>query len=301
MLAIVTGGRGFIGKLLCKKLKEKGFDVRDLSPPKGDVLDKRSVENAIKGADVVFHLAAVLEEENPKMFEVNVEGTRNLLEASAKEGIKHFVFLGTVGVYGNTNGLVDEKTPMNPSTIYEKSKAAAEELVLSYQEALPVTVVRSALVLGPNKYWRKIIEMIAHNQPMPGNGENKWQLIYADDLVDALTFISLNEDTFSEVFIAAEQDAKTLRQIVEFVRTKKGLNGTLKTIPVWLAKTLASLRSIFYKLVGKKVFFTPAIIDRTVRQRLYSVKKINSIGWKAKTDTFSAIEKTLKELSLNTD
>lgn len=302
MLALITGGSGFIGNRLLRKLRENGVEVRDFSHEAGNVLDKKAVETAVKGCDVVFHLAAILEEDNPRIFEVNVEGTKNVLEASAKEGVKHFVFLGTVGVHGNTTGTVDEKTPLKPSTAYEKSKAAAEEMVLSYQEALPVTVVRSALVLGPNKYWKKIIEMIAQDTPMPGNGENHWQLIYVDDLVDCLSFIGLNEDAFSEVFIAAEQKPKKLMEIVEFVRRKKGLNGPVKTMPVWFAKIISAIRSFVGGIFGKKVFFTPAIIDRTVRERLYSTKKINAIGWTAKTDTFTALEKTIKELgSLNAD
>ncbi|MDO8633909.1 MAG: NAD-dependent epimerase/dehydratase family protein [archaeon] len=296
MLALISGGSGFIGARLSRKLRENGVEVRDFSRPKGNVLDKKSVETAVKGCDVVFHLAAVLDEDNPLIFGVNVEGTKNILEASAKNSVKHFVFLGTAGIHGNPAGVVDEKTPLNPSTRYEKSKAAAEEIVLSYQEALPVTVVRSALVLGPNRYWKKIIEMIAHDTPMPGNGKNHWQVIYVDDLVDCLSFIALNEDAFSEAFIAAEQKPKTLREIVEFIRRKKGLNGQVKTMPAWLAKLLAAIRSFAAGLLGKKVFFTPEIIDRTVRERLYSTKKINSIGWTAKTDTFTALEKTLNEL-----
>lgn len=300
MIALVTGSSGFVGKRLVKRLLEKGFFVKEFDREKNkDILNKDQLMQEMRNTDIVFHLAAVLEEDHPKLFEVNVEGTKKALEAAAENRVKHFIFTSTTGVMGDINDSADEQTPSNPKTPYEKSKAEAEKLVLSYQEVLPVTIVRPALVLGPNKEWKKIIEMIAKNAPLIGDGSNAWQVIYVDDLVEALVFLAAKEEALGETFIAAEKNPKTLREIVEFVRNKKKASGKLKTMPVLLAKIMAFFSTTLSKITGKKPFFTKEIIERTTRLRHYSTKKIEALGWKARHSTFEALEKTMNELESN--
>ncbi len=297
MKALVTGSNGFIGKKLVYLLKVKGFFVKEFdSANNKSVLNQSQLEQELKGTDIVFHLAAILDEDDPQLFEVNVHGTKNILEASSKAHVKQFVFLSSVGVMGDVQEIADENTPLNPKTRYEQSKAQAEQAVLSYQEVLPITIIRSALVLGANKYWKKIIEMITENKPLIGDGENKWQIVYSGDLVDALIFLAGKDEALGETFIVAEKEPKKLIEIVEFIRKEKKVEGELKKMPVWLAKISATIYSFVSKITGKKTFFTGEIIDRLTRERIYSTKKIESLGWQAKIDTFSALEKTMEEI-----
>lgn len=297
MNCLVTGSSGFVGKRLVVALRQKGFFVKEFDHSgKKNVLDNAQLKREMKGIDIVFHLAGVLDEDSPNLFEVNVQGTKNCVEAAAQNQVKQFVFTSSVGVMGDIKKIADEQTPLAPVTPYEKSKAEAEQIVLSYQEVLPVTIVRSALVLGPNRYWKKIIEMVEKNTPLAGDGKNKWQMVFIDDLVDALVFLAGKEEAFGETFIVAEQNAKTLEEIAEFVRKKKGVSGELKKVSPEIAKLGAGLKGIVSKLSGKKNFLSPQLIDRMTRTRLYSTKKINALGWKAKWGTFEALEKTMKEL-----
>jgi len=202
-IAIVTNdlySTWLFRRSLIKALKKKGHRVRDFDLDLGkDLLDKGQCEQACRGIDAVFHLAAVLDEKSKQLLEVNVNGTENVLEAAAKQRCRQFVFLGTVGVNAGVKGEVDEESSFRPVTAYEKSKAQAEKIVWNSQEMLPVTIVRSALVLGPNKYWQGIVDLVRKGFPLIGGGKQVWQTVFVDDLVSALVFVLGKESCFGEI------------------------------------------------------------------------------------------------------
>jgi len=188
--ALVSGSNGFLGKYLCKALVQEGFEVIGYDRNDGkDITDFETLKKSLDGIDYVFHLAAELDEKGKDLKKINVDGTKNILEASAKQRVKKFIFLSTTGVLGNFRGCADEGFAYNPATPYEKSKAEAEKLVLAYQEAVPVVIVRPAMVLGPNSYWKEIIAMIEKRYPILGDGKNSFQTVYIKNLVEALMIV----------------------------------------------------------------------------------------------------------------
>lgn len=297
MKILVTGSGGFVGKRLVLALKQRGHEVFGFDKSTGnDILDFEGVKKAAKRMDAVFHLAASLNEHDKKLFETNVDGTKNALEASAQEQIQQFIFLSTVGVMGDVSKIADESTPLNPQTPYEKSKAAAEELVLSYQEVLPVTIVRSALVLGPNKEWKQIIKTIKKGFPLIGSGKKFWQIVSVDDLVNSLVFLLGNEKAVGETFIVAEQNPKKLIELVELIKKELGILQKTKTIPVWIGMLLSYAMLFFAKITKKETVLPPEYVARLVRNRQYSIEKIKKAGWMPKTSTEEAVKKTVAEI-----
>jgi len=290
---LVTGSKGFIGKRLVEELLGRGHKVREFDLAIGDdVTDLGQCKKAMQGIDVVYHLAAELDEHSKKLFEVNVKGTENMLEAAAKQRCKQFVFLSTAGVHGNSKGRIDENAEIAPATKYEQSKAQAEKLVQEFQEMIPITVLRSALVLGYNKYWQQIIKLVKKNFPLPGSGKQIWQIIFVDDLVDALLFALMNKECMGETFIVAEQEQHSLRELYAEIQRQLGMRVKVKTIPVFAANAL----SLLYLLRGKKSIVTAEHIERLARERNYNTGKINALGWKAKTGMQEAVQKTIEEL-----
>ena len=209
MNILITGGTGFIGSRLALRCKRNGDFVtvlgRENTPAEIQnkklldeeqirvsligVDDKESINNLLKGIDIVFHLAAAQHEMNipDKVFwDVNVEGTRNLLDASVQNGIKRFVHGSTIGVYGVLDGKIDENSPCKPDNIYGKTKLEGEKLVLSYKEKLPVSVVRIPETYGPGD--RRLLKLFKAVQKkvfaLIGKGQNLHHLIYVEDLVD---------------------------------------------------------------------------------------------------------------------
>ncbi len=294
MKVLVTGGDGFIGTRLVALLRKRGHFVREF---KGEITDKANVEKQMEGAEAVCHLAALIDESLPRerMFAVNVQGTKNTLEAAAKARVQRFIYVSTVGVHGEIKGKIDETAPFNPETKYEQSKAEAEKVVHGYLEVLPITIVRPALVLGANDYWKKIIDQVAKGFPLVGEGKNKWQIVYVDDLAEALAGLLGREDAIGETYIVAEEKPSTLREIYEEINQRLGMKEPVKTMAKGTAKLLSYGFLLQGMVTGKKSILLPAHVDRVVRNREYSIDKIKALGWKPRYDAKAAVARMFEE------
>lgn len=224
---LVTGGAGFIGSHLCKKLKELGaeviaFDNLSYAADVSNLVmsDMTSVactlypldicseiaSNMVKqlDPDFIFHLAAETHvdrsiENGLNFVKTDTLGTANLLEACRDlKNLKAFVYVSTDEVYGSVYHPVEEDFVFNPSSPYSASKAGADHLALSYVKThgLPISIARPCNALGPNQFPEKLIPKLICNgltgktMPIYGDGQQKREWIYVEDLVDALLTIA---------------------------------------------------------------------------------------------------------------
>jgi nucleoside-diphosphate-sugar epimerase len=290
MKVLVTGSTGFIGKKLVSKLKQRKHLVKEFSKETGnDVRNLNQVNSALKGMDTVIHLAAILDESHKDLMDVNVKGTENFCIACEKNKVK-LVFLSSVGVHGNEEKEITEKTEYNPLTKYEKSKMLAEKTVLSFQETTEVLVIRSALVLGANEYWKKIISLIKKNFPLIGSGNNIFQTIYIEELVQAIVFLTERTNGSGEIFIVSEKQKHSLKQVIEMIQEELGIKKEIKTIPKIAGKILG--------LITRNPLLKNEYIERLNKTRNYSIQKLELMGWKPMYSTRGAIKETIKELQL---
>ncbi|MEM4662448.1 MAG: NAD-dependent epimerase/dehydratase family protein [Candidatus Diapherotrites archaeon] len=288
---LVTGSSGFVGERLVKELKRVGFVVKEFDYKRGNnILNYDECKEAVKGCYAVVHCAAILDEHSPMLFSVNVDGTENIIRAACESKVDRFIFISTAGVHGDQKGTITEESPLKPETRYEKSKALAEQKVEEYQELINVTIIRPAIVLGNNEYWKKIFALVKKGFPLIGSGKNKWQIIYIDDLVDAIKFCIENDSTEGEKFIVAEDDALSLEEIYIEIRKALGLKPRVRKIPIFIGKLIAYLYIIFFR----KSIVTPEHIERLVRNRCYSIDKIKSLGWKPKWDAKKGVREVAK-------
>jgi nucleoside-diphosphate-sugar epimerase len=208
MKILVTGGTGFTGTALVRRLLKGGHAVVALDYKEGlqcdalrshgaDVLigsvtDAAAVERSMKGVEFVFHLAAAFRELNvPNSFydQVNVEGTRIVLHAARREGVRKFVYCSTCGVHGNVDHPpADEDAPIRPADYYQRTKYEAEPLVKREAGEMEVVILRPAAIYGPGDPERffMIFKRVAKGTfPMFGSGRTLYHPLYIDNLVDA--------------------------------------------------------------------------------------------------------------------
>jgi len=168
---LVTGATGFLGHTLCPYLVERGYRLRAFVRPSsdcgflrplgvelawGDVRDPQAIHEAVKGCRAVVHAAGKFRFWGPRedFFAVNLEGTRNALEAARRAGVERFVYISTIAVIGvpHTGVVVDEEYPPTPRDDYQRSKLEAERLALRYhrEHGLPTLVLRPGAIYGPD-------------------------------------------------------------------------------------------------------------------------------------------------------
>jgi nucleoside-diphosphate-sugar epimerase len=203
MLALVTGGSGFIGSHLCERLLAAGHRVRVLARPGSSLAnlegleletvrsqwDEAGLAGAVRGCGWVFHLAGALKGRREELMRVNRDGTRRLLEACAGQAgaLERFVLVSSLAAAGPSGALPRREDDLpGPLTWYGRSKLAAEAEVLA--SGLPAVILRPPVVFGPRD--RDVLGYFRIARlgflPVPGNGGRRYSLVYAPDLADGL-------------------------------------------------------------------------------------------------------------------
>ena len=178
MKAAITGASGHVGNVLCESLIEKSVQVRalvhefrneldqlDLEIVEGNILNEDDLERLVDGVDVVFHLAAKISIDNKhhdEIFRINVEGTRNLVNACKKKRVHRLIHFSTIHtlLMTDVNELIDETKPLVDGHLiaYEHSKAEAERLVLkAIDEGLDAVILNPTAIIGPYDYKRSYL------------------------------------------------------------------------------------------------------------------------------------------------
>jgi nucleoside-diphosphate-sugar epimerase len=276
MNLLITGATGFIGARLALRCLETGESVRVLAQVNnaseeenrdllerhgaeiviGSVTDETSVQKAVDGVNVVYHLAAAQHEANvadQHFWDVNVKGTRNVLEASIRAGVTRFVHGSTIGVYGAAmDGELDEETPLQPDNIYGVTKREGEFLASSYADRLPLVVIRISETYGPGD--RRLLKLFRAIQKgaffMIGRGDNKHQLIYVDDLVEGLRMAASNPQAVGKVFVLAGREILTTEQMVSTIATALGVQRKKLRAPMWPFLLAATILEAVLRPVG---------------------------------------------------
>ncbi len=309
MKIIITGGTGFLGRRLAIEAKKRGADVAVLSRNndeelsavgikiiEGDIMSPEQLRNALDGCDIVYHLAADLDESSPNLWATNVEGTRNVAGACKAVGVKRLIFTSAIGVLGELKEPLTEDTPYAPQTKYEKSKMAAEKIVAA--SGVPYTIARITIIYGANRFWHKIFEAAKKGYPIIGSGNNYWHLVYVDDAIDALLRM-LRPKAKNQTYNIADSDPHTYKEVYETIAKTLELPVPEKHVPIWLANFGALIYEAKCKMLGKKpsVTMMRASIVRLTRNRIVNIEKArNEIGYSPKYSVEEGMKKTLKEM-----
>jgi nucleoside-diphosphate-sugar epimerase len=258
MKVLVTGATGFTGGHLARHLLAQGQDVAILVRPAsveragplrtagaevrvGDLTDAEAVRTAAAGCDVVYHIAATYREAgqgDAAYTRVNVDGTRNVLEAARAQGVRRVVHCSTGGVHGHIeHPPANEDAPLAPGDVYQRTKLEAEQLASTFAstQGLEVVIARPIGIYGPgDRRFLKMFRGLARGRfPMLGSGEVFYHLTYITDLVRGFQLCGEVPAAAGRTYILAGPEYTTLSELVALIAAELRVDPPRIKFPVW--------------------------------------------------------------------
>ncbi|MGA0332935.1 MAG: NAD-dependent epimerase/dehydratase family protein [Kiritimatiellia bacterium] len=317
MKILVTGGTGFTGKALVKRLLDDGHQVVALDYKEGlktqelrewgaevligSVTDRAIVDQAMQGAEVVQHLAAAFREMNvPESHydEVNIQGTRNVLEAAEREQVKKFIYCSTCGVHGNIDHPPgDENAPIQPADYYQRTKYEAEPVVLEFvQKGMKATILRPAAIYGPGdpERFQMIFKRVNKGKfPMFGNGKTTYHPLYIDNLVDALVLAMDPEKGNGEAYLIADEEYVEIEDLVKRAARALGVEVKIPHYPVLPVVIAGHLCEKICKPFGIVPPIFPRRVDWYRQNRAFKIDKAKrDLGYVPGVDLDEGLRRT---------
>ena len=262
---LITGASGFVGRHLVSFFKEKGYPIyalvrkkhTDIAAPQicGDLLDPRSIQQALKGITHVIHTASIINSNNPLIEKVNVAGTKTLVELSTKGGVGKIIYLST------------ENVAFDIPNLYTKTKQKAEEIIRSFPN---YAIVRPSLIYGEGErlYFDKLIHIIKTWPIIPilGNGKNLFQPVFISDLLICLSQIL--EKDLKGIFTIAGGAPLSYEELI---------NSLMKHLNVRKKKFFIPLKILIPFLALYEKIHPKPLMDRN-RLKNFSMDKIHDVS-----------------------
>lgn len=276
-LCLVTGASGCVGGHVAERLLSEGFRVRTLVRPTsdtklidrlgiekitGDMTDRAALDRAADGTQVIVHAAAMVGDWGrlDEYRRVNVDGLRDLLEAASRQSLDRFVHVSSLGVYEARDHFGTDES-VQPATQhldgYTQTKVESEQLVLEYcrTKKLPGVCVRPGLIYGPRD--RTALPRILENIRVGrfryfGSGDKAMNSIYVGNLVDAIMLAISNPQAVGQVYNLTDDDPTSKRRFFGTVARLAGYPEPTRSIPLGLAKFLATMMEGIARLKGSK-------------------------------------------------
>ena len=250
-MILITGATGFVGRNLIESMPKENIKclVRSTSNIEflkkynvnivyGDINDKKSLDNALKGIDAVIHLAAYIRGSNKDLFyKVNTEGIKNLIEACKKNKIKRIIMLSSMAV---TRKYLDD---------YGKSKKQAEDLLKNSN--LDYTILRPSMIYGKDsnstKHLISYINMLPLIIPIVGNGKFNIQPIYINDVTSVIIKSLDNKTSIGKTYDLLGETRISFNYFIDFISSRLNIKKIKFHIPVSFVLIGISFFRFFYK------------------------------------------------------
>ncbi|MFA5015523.1 MAG: SDR family oxidoreductase [Actinomycetota bacterium] len=323
-MEVVTGATGYIGNILTRELLDKGKKVRVLVRPTsdtsslegleiekvlGDILDEDSLIRAFKGADVVYHLAAIISimpGDRALIRRVNLEGTRNVIDACLKCGVRRLVFTSSIHALKEPphGTVIDEEMSFDvncPRGEYDRSKALASlEVIESAKAGLDPVIVCPTGVVGPFDYRGSLItgtfiDFARGKMKITTNGA--YDFVDARDVARGHILAAENGKTGQYYILSGER--VTMDKMMSILSEVSGAQSPRYMVPAWLVKIAGIFTPIYYKLANKTPRFTYYSVNTLLSNSYISHEKASrELGYEPMAINKS-IEDTIKWLKEN--
>ena len=286
MKAFVTGGTGFIGSSVVRVLLERGVGVRALCRPgsdrcnldgldveivEGDLRDLRSIQRGMDGCELVFHVGALYSfwvRPAGLIYEVNIDGTRNIFDAAANAGVERIVYTSSVA----TLGWREDGTPADETTTtsldqvigdYKRTKYLAEQVALDYAKELPIVIVNPSFPVGPRDVkptptGQTIVDFL--NRRMPAYIETGMKVVDVEDCALG-HWLAAEKGRIGERYILGGENV-TMKEMLDLLADITGLPAPRVRVPYRPILVLSYLNVTFCRVFPK---ITPRMTPETIR------------------------------------
>lgn len=302
----VTGASGFIGKRLADSLVERGYQVNALirDPLKGEKLKEKginiflgditypeTVKEAVKGCSIVFHCAAQMGGKLEKMYQTNVLGTSNVIQAASDNAVKRLVHIGSIASYAQPlPNIVNEDCSLTkeggPYSI-TKAKGERKAFELGKKLGINISIIQPTLVYGPGSpTWtmRFFYKVKQENIVLINGGIGICNLVYVGDVVDALILAANNTEAIGQRFIISGPEILTWKEYIRHFCLMFN-----KPLPPMVseerAKLSYALGKWYSKFTRKDIPYNPSDINLMKNRSIFSIKKARELlGYEPKFD-----------------
>lgn len=320
-MILITGASGFIGSHLTEELVKRKEKVRVLvrnldelgnlndfqeeiknkiDIVEGDLLDTTYLIKALNGVDKVFHLAAISRPMNipkEKYFDVNLNGTRNLMEACKKQKIKKVIHISSMSVFGfsrNTSPLT-EKSPKLPVSYYGESKKRGEEFARDFckKNKIKLVVIRPPMVFGPRDFqFLKLFRLINTGCfPLLKKGEAKLEFCYVKNLVNGILLADKYGKNLEDYNIS-DGETYTIKEVFEKIAEAENKKLFPFSIPIWTVKTSGLFIEKFFLIFNKKAPFNSGTAEWMSKDNVIDINKAKK---ELKYKRLIPLEESIKE------
>lgn len=312
MKTLITGGAGFLGYHLASYLTKKKhqltlYDLQDFNPNEfstknnlitGDIRNSQALEKQMKNMDVVIHTAAALPLwKKDDIISTNVTGTENVLKLALKHKVKRVVYISSTAVYGVPKiHPIKEQDPRIGVGTYGETKIEAEKLCQQYiNKGLPITIIRPKTFIGTGRLgvFEILFDWVHDGKKIPviGNGNNRYQLLDVDDLVDAIyRFTQKSKADYNDYFNIGAKKFSTVRKDLQSLFDFAKSGSSLMPIPASIAKpSLKLLESLKLSPLYQWVY------DTADKDSFVSIKKLEkTLNWSPKFSNADTLIKSYR-------
>lgn len=316
-LDLVSGATGFIGQRTFRNLNAAGVECRLLvrnsvavgNAVTADLADKRMLSAVCDGVERVFHcagyahaLSSLSENDTALHWQVNFNGTRNLVEAAGQAGVRRFVFISSVKAMGEpSETLADEDFPGLPETAYGQAKRAAEEAVLEAGQRYGMHVVNLRLAMvygaGGRGNLERMGRMVARGRfpPLPETGNHR-SLVHVDDVVEAMRLVADDDRAAGRTYIVASPEAPSGRQLFDALRVANGLPPCRWSVPASALRAAAWIGDCLEPLARRRMPLDSEVLGRLLGSAWYSTARIErELGWQARISLADGLSEMLRK------
>lgn len=305
----ITGALGFVGRALLMRYRELGaetcgLDVRadaHLNVVAGDVTRPEEWQDQLNGCDLVIHTAALVTNNMTRRqaWQVNVLGTRRVLDAAVRAGVKRFVHISSLAAMRfNTEEQADETAPLMPTgNPYVDSKIASEHVVLAAHAAgeIPCTIIRPADIYGPgSRPWTIVpVQMIKKGLfLLPAHGQGIFRAIYIDDLVNGILLAAEKDEGIGQIFILGGEKRLTCATFFGHYYRMLGKRGP-RVMSTPAAVAIAEIGRLLFKLLGKPTELGRGAMEMLSKKNTVSNEKAHRLlGWYEQVDLDEGMRRT---------